>query len=208
MVTGSVDEAFVFNFDIMSFDPGDDTNAWLYLEEVWVDVVEIIPQATIGDYHFTSDAEGWEFHGAVTPFDTPLSAVNLDMIGLSPAGSSNAFSYWESPYNTIQDGDIYRVWYEMRSSVSDADQSIQFRLRLNQVGTWFSWGRIVTSNLGNAPSVSTARFYPIILHSIVSDTTDDDLVMSFEIMSFDVMDDVNSWIFLDRAYMEEVDVTP
>ncbi|MCD6385043.1 hypothetical protein J7M23_04620, partial [Candidatus Sumerlaeota bacterium] len=42
-VTGSSDNQVIFSFDILSFDPADDTSSWLYLENVIVEEVFITP---------------------------------------------------------------------------------------------------------------------------------------------------------------------
>ncbi|MCD6385427.1 hypothetical protein J7M23_06575, partial [Candidatus Sumerlaeota bacterium] len=42
-ITGTDDNLLVFSFDIMSFDPSDDTSSWLYLDAVRLEEITIIP---------------------------------------------------------------------------------------------------------------------------------------------------------------------
>lgn len=206
-VTGASDNVVVFNFDIMSFDPGDDTSSWLYLEELMVDEVGYGINTVLATYNFTSDSEGWTFAGAIPPYDAPVSSVIPEYIGLSPNGSTNCFSYWESPDITIQDNRIYGVWWQVASSVTDPDTCVQFRLRANQKGSWQSWDRIVNSNLQNAPTTGRRTYY-FIMNPDVTGGSDNLVVLSFDILSFDPGDDTTSWLYLDMASVQDLSISP
>lgn len=207
-VTGFEDNLVVFNFDIMSFDPGDDTSSWLYLEELVVDGVSYANETVVASYDFATDSEGWQFAGAISPYDTPASSVIPDYIGLSPNGFTNCFSYWYSPDVGFEDGKIYRARFEMSSNVANPDDAVQFRLRVNQKGSWQGWNRVINSYNQQAPSASEPKTYDVIFNPNVTGSTDNLAVISFDILSFDPADDTSSWLYLDSVRLEEISLLP
>jgi hypothetical protein len=91
-------------------------------------------------------------------------------------------------------------------TVSDPDDACQFRLRINQKGAWESWDRVVNSNLGHGPSLSTPRTYPVYFEPIVTGPADENIIFSFDILSFDLNDDASCWLFLDSLTMDKISV--
>jgi rhodanese-related sulfurtransferase len=207
MVSGTDDNAVVMSFDIMSFDPADDVNSWLYLEEMSVEHVSLFTSKDHEIYYFSSPGE-WTFKGQLLPYDEPSSSDDNSRIGLSPAGSANCFSYWESPDIQINSGKTYRAIYKVESSITDSDNVPAFRLRVNQKGTWSGWGRMVTSNLSNAPSTGSPFPYTVILDPVVTGPGDNDVVLAFDILSFDTMDDMDSWVYVNSVVLEELTIQP
>ena len=110
--------------------------------------------SVVAEYDFTGSAEGWQFLGAIGTYDAPLTSTSGDALGFSPGGSVNCFSYWYSPDVTITDDTVYCALFTVSSSITNQDMDPQFRLRANQKGSWQGWGRIVTSDRQQAPSVS------------------------------------------------------
>ncbi|MCD6386428.1 hypothetical protein J7M23_11720 [Candidatus Sumerlaeota bacterium] len=207
-VTGSGDDIITLSFDIMSFDPGDDTNSWLYLEEVRIQEATITNTTQVLSYNFRSGTDGWQFAGAVSPYDEPITSTTGGHLGLSADGSTNCFSYWYSPDISIEDGKIYRAQFEMSSDVTDPDSAVQFRLRVNQKGSWQGWNRVVNSYNQQAPSASEWKTYDVIFNPNVTDTSDNFAVFSFDILSFDPGDDTNSWLYLESVLLSEVTISP
>ncbi len=159
-------------------------------------------------YTFLNDEQGWTFAGTIPPYDLPTSIVELHHIGLSPNGSSDCFSYWESPSIYIGDGEYYRVRWLMKSDCYDYDGSVQFRLRVNQEGAWQAWNRIVTSNNRQAPSGGYGTWYEVFLTPESTAPIDESLILNFDIMSFAWDNDTNSWLYLDSFYLEEIVLIP
>ena len=207
-VAGIADASVVLNFDIMSFDVTNDAYSWLFLDELSVIETGIASTSDILEYTFDSGGEGWQYAGSIPPFDQPIISVPAGKIGLSPNGSTNCFSYLYSPDATIQDGKIYGVMFEMSSSVTNADNAVQFRLRVNQKGSWQAWDRIVNSNMGQAPSNTGTKSYNVILDPDVTGSGDNLAVFSFDIMSFDAGDDPSSWLFLESVALDEITLSP
>ena len=96
----------------------------------------------------------------------------------------------------------------MKSSVTDADDAVQFRLRVNQKGSWQAWDRTVNSNYQQGPSDNEEKIYAVIFNPNVMDIDDGAAVFAFDIMSFDPTDDVTSWLYLQSITLEEVIITP
>jgi hypothetical protein len=118
----------------------------------------------------------------------------------------NCFSYWFSPDITIENFQTYRAQYTVNSSSTDADSTVQFRLRVNQKGSWQAWDRVVVSNNNQAPP--PMRNYSVIFDPNVTGTEDDTTVFSFDIMSFDPNDDLYSGIYLESMALQEVIIRP
>ncbi len=207
-ITGAGDDLFVLNFDILSFDFFDETNSWIYLEEVEINEAALTPGASVAEFFFDTDSEGWTFFGDTVSFDVPITSVDPGRLGLNPNGSTNCFSYWLSPDIGLKDGKIYHVLYEMSSSVTNPDEAVQMRLRVNQKGQWKAWDRVVNSNLGRAPSETSPKIYSVILDPTVQGVGNDLASLNFDIMSFDFFDNYALWLYLDSVLMEEVTITP
>ncbi len=208
-VTDASDQSAQLSFDIMSFDMADDTYSWLFLEEVRVETVEATAGAQIVSYSFDSGAEGWNYSGAVPPYDEPTTSTLDSRLGLNPDGSSNCFAYWFSPDISIEAGKNYRATFGISSSVLIPDDSPQLRVRVNQKGAWQAWNRIVNSNNSQGPLSDPVKTYQIILDPAVTGPAADDILnLSFDIMSFDAADDTSAWLYLNEALVEEITLTP
>jgi hypothetical protein len=79
---------------------------------------------------------------------------------------------------------------------------------VNQIGSWQAWDRGVNSNMQQAPSSSVWKTFNVIFDPNVTDTSDDKVVLSFDLMSFDMNDGVNSWVFMESVKVEEVLINP
>ncbi|MCX7766267.1 MAG: hypothetical protein N2246_06145 [Candidatus Sumerlaeia bacterium] len=205
----SNDKNFVFSFDILSFDITDDLHSWIFIDELLVDKVTCTNGTIIANYDFSSSSEGWLFAGKISNYDPPASIIAPGRIGLNPQGSANCFSYWSSPDIEVQNGKLYRLHWEIESSVLNPDDAVQFRLRANQRGTWSGWNRIVNSYLQNAPAWGYPKFYDVFINPSVSGIADDNqIILSFDILSFDSSDDLFSWDLLNAVSIEEVFLNP
>lgn len=207
-VTGSGDDKVVASFDIMSFDPNDDTFSWLYLDQMTVDEATITPGAQVIIYDFASSTQGWGYAGQIPPYDEPTTSTSGGQLGLNPNGSVNCFSFWVSPDITIQQGTAYQAQFTMKSSVANPDSAVQFRLRVNQLGSWQAWARGVNSFNQQAPSNTQPKTYEVIFNPDVTGSGDSLVKLSFDIMSFDPSDDTSSWLYLDSAVLQEVTINP
>ena len=58
------------------------------------------------------------------------------------------------------------------------------------------------------PSAGNPRVYTLVFEPVVTGPSDNAVVFSFDIMSFDEKDDVNSWIYLNEVVAEEVTINP
>ncbi len=138
-------------------------------------------------YTFDSGEEGWQFAGKITLFYMPQSNTGAGKLGLSPAGSTNCFSYWYSqgiqllPFKT--DENLYRARWFIGSSLTNPDSAVQFRLRANQIGAWSAWDRVVNSYLNNAPSSEIPKVYPVFFNPRITGSEDNQVIFSYDIMS-------------------------
>ncbi|MCX7766175.1 MAG: hypothetical protein N2246_05655, partial [Candidatus Sumerlaeia bacterium] len=123
--------------------------------------------------------------------------------------SVNCFSYWFSPNVQIENNKLYRVYWEVESSVINPDDAVQFRLRINQRESWSAWNRIVNSFLQNAPAAGNPKDYDVIFNPVVAGIgLDNQIVLSFDIMSFAPDDDVYSLLLLNSVRVAEIKLKP
>jgi hypothetical protein len=130
----------------------------------------------------------------------------MGCLELSAAGSTNCFSYWESPGITIEDGKLYRVDWLVKSSVTDPDDAVQFRLRVTQPNAWQGWERVVSSYNSQGPSSTTPKWYSVYITLQATTGIDDSITLAFDIMSFDDTADTVSWLNLDEVMVQEVNM--
>jgi hypothetical protein len=158
-------------------------------------------------FDFESDTQAWSFVGNIDPYDSPVSSYSSGMLGLSPDGSSNCFSFWSSPEVLITQGQVYLAQWTVMSSVSDPDMAVEFRLRANQTGNWTSWTRSVASYNNASPTSSAAKVYDMILAPDM-DTASDNIQFAFDVLGFNPGDDLSSWLYLDTLDFQEVTIVP
>ncbi len=203
-LTGLHDNLIVFSFDILSFNQYDTTTAWIYLEELTLDEILIGTGAQVVYYSFDTGSDGWTFQGNVPPFASAISSVESSRLGLSPNGSDYCFSYWFSPDIELEEGKIYRALFEMTSSIEDEDKAVQFRLRVNQKGSWQSWDHIINSFNRQGPCSKGMKTYQLFFMPEITGETDSGFVLSTDIVSFSSDDDVNSWLYFENIRLEEI----
>lgn len=201
---GSDDDTFILNFDLLSFDSSDNINSGVLLEHLVIDEVEITSSTQIVIHDFEGTPDGWVFRGVVPPFDVPVTSYDGSGLAMSPAGSTYSFSYWLGPDIPAFQGTMYRILWDVQTTVSDPDDAIQFRLRVNQRQSWAAWERIVNSNNSHAPSITQAKTYNVIVNPV----TTDPLIFNFDCISFDFFDDYNSWLYLHDVTLESVEIQP
>jgi hypothetical protein len=159
-------------------------------------------------YTFESGDDGWICPGQIPPYDPPISAATNSVIGLGPDGSTNCFSYWFSPDAAISDGTLYSATFDVTSTAATMDETLQIRLRVNQKGSWQAWDRTVNSNYDQSPMIGVTKTYRVLFDPQVTGAGDDFAVFSFDLLSFDWSDNVNSWLMLDEMRLEEAAVSP
>jgi len=153
-------------------------------------------------------ADGWSFSGRVAPYDAMVTSTGQSRLGLTPAGSLKAFSYWYSPDIGVQNARTYRASFGLISSNADHNETLQFRMRVNQRNSWQSWERVVNSYNQQAPSNGSIRYYYVDFDPTVTGTTDNKVFMSWDLMSFDPSDNENSWLYMTDAKVQQITIEP
>ena len=191
-----------------SFDSLNDTSSWIYLEEASVDSVASSELLTLEIYDFSYGDDGWQETTSIPGFNSALSSSDTGQLGLCPNGATNVFGYWFSPDIAVQDGKVYKARFNIRSSVTDPDDTLQIRARAFQKTSWQAWDRGINSFNQQAPSSTTTGAYDVYITPNVTSLDDAYCGFGFDLMSFDPSDDVNSWIYLDSFEFYEVSITP
>jgi hypothetical protein len=155
------------------------------------------------EYTFDGGSEGWTFVGEFPGFDEPQQSSQGGHLGLSPNGSVTSFGFWVSPPITVEAGKNYRARATVASSAADSDKTLTFRLRANQTGNQRGWVQVVVSTDGSAPSTAGAKTYELLINPLIDSGTDT-IVLSFDMLSFDPFEDLNSWVYLENITLVEI----
>ena len=184
-------------------------NASVNLQSVTIEELDsTTPTSQIVHYTFDNDLEGWVYAGYINPFAEPVSGYETSRVALSPDGSTNAFSYWLSPDITVEKDKAYRARFNICSSVSDPADAIDFQLRCVQPGVWRSW--VTGVFLGDAsiyPSATDPRTFDLYIFPQTDNPTDT-IQLTFDLLSFNVSKDTNSWVYLEDVIVEEITLNP
>lgn len=198
------DDLLVLSFDLLSFDSNDDNNSWLYLDSVILEEEWYREEKEVVQNTFETSEDGWSFPGKITPYDEPLYSSTEGHLGLNADGSIHCYSYWLSPNVCISDSGYYRAQFEVSSSSSNPDTTLQFRLRASQKDSWQGWERVVNSNNHQAPSASETKTYDVIFNPTVMGAGSSQFVFSFDILSFNRRDDIFSWLYLESFKIHKI----
>ncbi len=166
------------------------------------------PLPPLYTFDFDTGAEGWIFSGAIIPFDQPAQTSAGGHLGLSPAGSSFCFGFWDSPEILVQNGATYRAEFSLASSLSTGELVPTCRLRVNQRNFYGSTARyIISGGDGGGAPVTTPRTYDVLFTPLLSGDNGT-VILSFDIANFGPFDDANAWIYLESVTIEGVSVSP
>ncbi len=159
-------------------------------------------------FNFDTGADGWVFSGKIGPFDPPAQTSSGGHLGLSPAGSSSCFGFWDSPQIEVRNGVTYRAAFFLASSLSTGELVPTCRLRANQVNGYGSVARyIISGGDGGGAPVTTPRSYDVLFTPLLS-TDEGTVTLSFDIANIGPFDDASAWIYLESVSIEEVSVSP
>jgi len=207
----STTDSIVLSFDLMGFDPANDLQSWLYLDQVSMDEVSIapiVPAVIHAHYSFENYTEGWKFQVKIGDFNEPVPIVLPGRIGLSSNGSPYCFSYWLSPEIQVRKDRVYLVSWQVSSSTTDPDRVVDFRLRCNQSSNLRAWVTGTYFSTGAAyPAGGVPRTYQLMILPQMS-TESDTIRLAFDIMSLDGANDLYSYIFLEEVTMVEYLIQP
>jgi len=166
------------------------------------------PVAPPYTFNFDTGADGWVFSGKIGPFDQPAQTSAGGHLGLSPAGSSSCFGFWNSPEIQVKNGVTYKAVFSLASSLSTGELVPTCRLRVNQVNCYGSMVRyIISGGDGGGAPITNPRTYDLLFTPLLSGA-EGTVTLSFDIANFGPFDNANAWIYLESVTIEEVSVSP
>lgn len=196
----------IASFDIMYFEPSDDPNITLYLDEL---NIERIPLSFIADefsaqitYSFDTGTEGW-VTGNASSFDPPEFFHSGGKLMLRANNNTNTFGYWVSPPITVEAGKIYRLRARVGSDTLSRQEVPGIRLRLNDL-SFQSAATLRINSLGDAgasPCIGETADYEI--YFVPADSAvSAGMVASFDILNFDPEDKSDGLLTLDQLSVD------
>ncbi len=207
VVTSKVGPSLLLSFDIMSFNPDDDCNCYVFLDEIVVQEVGWMDPAVMTYWTFGTGSEGWQFKGGIPGFDQAGYDSSGGQLTLNPLGSANCFSYWLSPDVSVEQDKVYICQFVMSSSVASSWDAVQFRMRVNQPSNWQAWEHIIPSTTIYSPVSGSDKSYDLVFAPLMG-TLSDNVQLCFDIMSFNPDDNTNSSLYLKAAAVLRPDVSP
>ncbi|MCD6384361.1 hypothetical protein J7M23_01150 [Candidatus Sumerlaeota bacterium] len=200
-VTDDAIGGLIASFDIMYFEPSDDPNTVLYLDEI---NIERIPVSFIADefstqvaYTFDTDTEGWTTDTA-TVFDAPEFIHSGGKLMLRAKNNTNTYGYWWSPPIPVESGKIYRLHARVGSDALSRQEVPGIRVRLND-RSFQSAATLTINSLGNAsasPCIGETADYELYFVPAES-ASSAGMVASFDILNFDSGDKSDGLLTLD-----------
>ncbi len=195
-------------FDITSFDPLDDSSAWLYLEEVSISEMQVqsIPLSPYHfEYTFATGDDGWQYEAPEKFFDVPTTTTVGGHLGLNPNGSSKSFGFFYSPPVPVEGNTLYRGTFTLTSSHTAPDLVPAFRLRANHLQTQQTFSLSVNSYGQISPTVGLPGEYEFYIEPAATGLTES-LELSFDLTNFDPEDDPHTWVYLEEVSIDEISV--
>lgn len=203
----AIPDSLVFSYDLLSFNPNDNSNAWIYCDSVVVEEVDVLSVTTVAQYEFNESEDGWIFSGALPGLSEAQQLISPSGIGLSPNGSPNCFGFWMSPDITVEKDKLYRATYSVSSNNDSPQTTPQFRLRVAEPENWRGWMTTVDSADGQTPYNGYSLDYSVLFDpQTTKDSTTANL--AFDIMSFNTDDNTAAELYLESAMLEEIEVIP
>lgn len=151
---------------------------------------------------FVSGADGWTAVNSIPPFDAALSVDTGDHLGLSPNGSALSFAFWSSPQITLVRGKSYRAFFAVKTSETNPDNALCFRMRCNQASSNRSWVANCDSVQGTSPTDTVTKFYVLDFVPEFTDPTEK-VSFGFDMMSFNPFDNLMGWVYLEGFILVE-----
>jgi hypothetical protein len=200
---------FLFDFDMLNFNPMDAANGELMLDSVVLqrfDLSKSQPRTPVKTYTFEDGPMGWSTHN-MAGMAPPVFSNPNGTLAMQGVTAQNVGGYWGSSESDIPltPGKIYIATFEVESDVPLAQRTIvpQLRCRLNE--TSFHLASIAaveskSSALGS-PVIGTPHTYTVFLNAPES-ITGQGLVASFDYLNLGAVDKADASLFLRRVTIE------
>ncbi|HOE64387.1 MAG TPA: carboxypeptidase-like regulatory domain-containing protein [Candidatus Sumerlaeota bacterium] len=178
-------------------------NQTLNLGDVLLNPVStLLPEGS--DFDFNDGADGWQFQSAPSVFGVPQKTDLNGHLGLSPAGSTNCYGSWESPYIAFTAGRNYRARFTIKSSLDDSSKTPGIRLRINS-GDYQSVAVLMIDSRGGGEFSPTKqeRAYDL-LFTMPATAVSSGFSISFDLINIGTEDDPNAWVYLERVEIDGI----
>lgn len=154
----------------------------------------------IYDVDFTESDHDWTFHDVPGVFDS--AAYSRDGgLTLSPAGSAACFSWWESPVFPVSQEQDIRIHWKVRANSFFPAACPSFRLRVNSYTLTDSTLKAIESIRSGDDSPDPLAIYTL---DYRVPPTVNAVMLSFDLLSFQAVDDLNSTLILERVWIEPI----
>lgn len=159
-------------------------------------------------FTFEEGPDSWKFNSAPDFFSVPSATDDNGHLGLSPAGSSNSYGYWESPFIAFNPGKTYRVRFTMMSDQDDPEKVPTVRLRINS-GNNQTVGLLVINSTtdGDSSPAVFPRIYDLVF-TPPSSASSFGFTIGFDLVNIGTADNASAWVYLEEVEIQEVDLNP
>lgn len=164
--------------------------------------------AHYASYEFEFSEMGWQFSGAVPPFDPPLSGWTAGRLNLTPL-STNTFGYWAGDFDIpLLPNKIFLLTAKVSTSVSEPARVPVVRFRYIIEGYAQSGDAVIVSTTPQDEPSETGTNYKFFFQpaqEYFSGGTSREAQLVFDVYNFDVNDATGERISLEHINVDVID---
>ncbi len=158
-------------------------------------------------YSFDSGSEGWTFTTIPSVFDEPESVCSDGSIGFTPAGSTNCYGSWKSPFHKFTVGQKYRARFRIRTNQPDQSKVPSFRIRIAD-DSYQGIALLVINSQGNGENSPTTsgKIYDIIYEPPAA-AAENGYFLCVDLINLGDADDAFAYVYIDTVEIKKATVT-
>ncbi|MBN1902536.1 carboxypeptidase regulatory-like domain-containing protein [Candidatus Sumerlaeota bacterium] len=159
-------------------------------------------------FTFDEGPDSWKFISVPEFFSVPDTTQENGHLGFSPAGSTNSYGYWESPFIAFTPGKTYRIRCTLMSDQYNPEDVPTVRIRVNS-GNNQTVGLLVINSTTDGDSSPTIdpKVYDLVFTPPVS-ASSSGFSIAFDLVNIGTTDNASAWIYLEEVEIEEVGISP
>ncbi len=189
-----------FNFDMLNFNPADDTAAQVAINGLSIDYLSIKSSDFRSEkrFEFETDSQGWSPFSSWV-FDEPSSFTVNNGLEIAPGISDSCFGGWGLAVTTwpasnvvmIEPGQIYWIRFQFESNALDSLSAAMPTIRaMAHSGDYKQTTMVVTESTGNA-SLSPTISRPLITNLFFiphPNSAGEPLLLAWDVLQFNTND--------------------
>lgn len=126
---------YIIAVDLLNIDENDSTTGTLFIDSVDIyrtPLTSLSGKLIEKDYDFELSSEGWNHSGAIPGLTSPIFDSNSGALLITSQNNTNTFGFWNNNASEIKIAPekIYRITYNLKTSLESGDEMFMFRGRV------------------------------------------------------------------------------